>query len=70
MEIDKVEKFAKNKGFDKVEYVGKYKNYEPYKPLHDTDRLIGWPFYILIVKNKPRLVTGDLGMKILKCLNR
>lgn len=70
MELKDVEEFAKKNGFDKVKYIGRYKKYEVYKPLHNTDMLIGLPFYILVDNNRPKLITGDLGLKILDYFNK
>lgn len=67
MEAKKIEEFAKKQGFDKVEYLGRYKNQEIYKPLHEVDELIGYPVFILIVKGKPKLII-DSDLKITKKL--
>lgn len=65
MNSQKVEEFAIKHGFDRVEYKGEYEGKPLYKPLHDRTVFIGMPFYILIENGKPRLVTGQEGLKIL-----
>lgn len=65
MEIKKVEEFAKKQGYDKVEYLGRLKDKEIYKPLHVVDELIGYPTYIVIDNNKPKLII-DSDLKITK----
>ena len=65
MDIKKVEEFAKKNGFDKVKYLGVYKGRETYKPLHNTDKLQGYPFFIFIIDNEPKLVV-DSDLKILE----
>lgn len=65
MELSKIERFARSRGFDGVKYVGEYNGVPTFKPTREKTVYIGMPFYILIENNKPKLVTGKLGLKIL-----
>lgn len=69
MELRKIEDFAKSRGFQKVEYMGKYKGMPTYSPLRDRMAYIGKPFFILVDGQKLKMVTGNLGLKILHELN-
>ena len=66
-----VKEFAIKEGFDKIKYVGVFKGDKVYKPLHNKTRFIGFPFYILVSpQGEMKLVTGELGLKILLEFNK
>lgn len=69
MELKKIEDFAKKRGFQKVKYMGEYNGMPAYSPLREEMAYIGKPFFILVNGNKLKMVTGELGLKILHELN-
>ena len=67
MEIGKVLKFAQRSGYATVEYLGKYKEFDLYKPLYENpDMATGLPVYIIVKDNKPKYVRGVAGREIQK----
>ena len=66
-ENEKVLKFAQRSGYDSVEYLGKYKEFDLYKPLYENpDMATGLPVYIIVKDNKPKYVRGVAGREIQK----
>lgn len=64
MTKEKILNFAKEKGYDNVEYAGKWRGYEVYKPGVDygTEKepaIIGLPLIILVKGNEIKLSTVD-----------
>ena len=58
-------KFVQNEGYATVNYLGKYKEYDLYKPLYnDPHMATGLPVYILVKDNKPEFVRGIAGLEI------
>lgn len=50
-ENEKVLKFAQRSGYASVEYLGKYKEFDLYKPLYENpDMATGLPVYIIVQK--------------------
>ena len=67
MENEKILNFAQRSGYAMVEYLGKYKEYNLYKPLYkDPDMATGLPVYIIVKDNKPEFVRGVAGLEIQK----
>jgi len=67
MDNDAVLKFAKKVGYATAEYLGKYKDYDLYKPLYDDSRVAtGLPVYIIVKCDKPEFVRGKAGLEIQK----
>lgn len=67
MDNEKVLKFAQRSGYATVEYLGKYKEFDLYKPLYeDSDMATGLPVYIIVKDNKPKYVRGVAGREIQK----
>ncbi len=67
METEKVLKVARQSGYATIEYLGKYKEYDLYKPLYkDPHMATGLPVYILVKDNKPEFVRGIAGLEIQK----
>ena len=67
MENEKVLKFAQRSGYATVNYLGKYKEYDLYKPLYeDPDMATDLPVYIIVKDNKPKYVRGVAGREIQK----
>ncbi len=67
MDSEKVLKFAQRSGYATVEYLGKYKEFDLYKPLYeDPNMAIGLPVYIVVKDNKPKYVRGVAGKEIQK----
>ena len=67
MDSEKVLKFAQRSGYATVEYLGKYKEFDLYKPLYeDPDMATGLPVYIIVKDNKPKYVRGVAGKEIQK----
>jgi len=52
-------KFAKQQGYDKISYIGKWKGCEVYEPMFDYDGVsfVGLPLIILVKKNEIRMAT-------------
>lgn len=47
-------KFAERSGYATIEYLGKYKEYDLYKPLYEDPHIAtGLPVYIIVKDNKP-----------------
>ena len=66
MEIEKIKDYAREKGFYRVYYLGKFKGQDVYKPLmKDENASIGKPFFILVNGEEMKLVTGQLGLEII-----
>lgn len=67
MENDMVLEFAKNDGYATVNYLGKYKEYDLYKPLYiDPHIATGLPVYIIVKNGKQEFVRGIAGLEIQK----
>ena len=67
VEIKIVLKLAQKEGYATVDYLGKYKEYNLYKPLYkDPDMATGLPVYIIVKDNKPEFVRGVAGLEIQK----
>lgn len=63
----KILKFAQAEGYATVNYLGKYKEYDLYKPLYeDPDMATGLPVYISVKDDKPEFVRGKAGLEIQK----
>ena len=62
-----VSNFAQRNGYATIEYLGKYKEFDLYKPLYkDPDMATGLPVYIIVKDNKPEFVRGVAGLEIQK----
>lgn len=60
-------KFAQRNGYATIEYLGKYKEFDLYKPLYkDPHMATGLPVYILVKDNKPEFIRGVAGLEIQK----
>ena len=67
MDNGKLLKFAQEEGYAAVNYLGKYKEYDLYKPLYeDPDVATGLPVYIIVKDDKPKFVRGKAGLEIQK----
>lgn len=66
MDNCKVLEFAQKNGFATVNYLGKYKEFDLYKPLYKEPVATGLPAYIIVKDNKPELVMGKEGLEIQK----
>lgn len=67
MDNERFLKFAKRSGFATVKYLGKYKEFDLYKPLYeDPDVATGLPVYIIVKDGKPEFVRGKAGLEIQK----
>ena len=67
VEIKIVLELAQKEGYATVDYLGKYKEYNLYKPLYkDPDMATGLPVYIIVKDNKPEFVRGVAGLEIQK----
>lgn len=59
--------FSQRSGYATIEYLGKYKEFDLYKPLYDDpDMATGLPVYIIVKDNKPKYVRGVAGLEIQK----
>ena len=65
MELDEVMKFAKQKGFDGVDYKGEYKGKRVYHPYHNKTNLTGFPAFILVSDGMMEYIITRLGLEIL-----
>lgn len=64
---EKVLKFANKSGYAMVHYLGKYKEFDLYKPLYEDSYIAtGLPSYIIVKDNKPEFVRGKAGLEIQK----
>lgn len=67
MKNEKVLKFAQRSGYATVNYLGKYKEFDLYKPFYDDpDVATGLPVYIIVKDDKPEFVRGKAGLEIQK----
>ena len=67
MKNEKVLEFARSEGYSTVNYLGKYKEYDLYKPLYkDPHIATGLPVYIIVKDDKPEFVRGVAGLEIQK----
>lgn len=67
MKNEKVLEFAQSEGYSTVNYLGKYKEYDLYKPLYkDPHIATGLPVYIIVKDDKPEFVRGVAGLEIQK----
>ena len=67
MKNEKVLEFAQSEGYSTVNYLGKYKEYDLYKPLYEDPQIAtGLPVYIIVKNNKPEFVRGKAGLEIQK----
>ena len=64
-ENDKILKFAQEEGYATFNYLGKYNEYDLYKPLYeDPNMATGLPVYIIVKDDKPEFVRGKAGLEI------
>ena len=69
MDSDMVLKFAKRDGYATVNYLGKYKEFDLYKPLYEIpDLMTGLPVFIIVKDEKLEFVRGKAGLEIQKYL--
>ena len=54
---DKANKFAAYHGYDRAEFLCRWKNYEVYEPITKKERITGLPYKILIRDGDVRLST-------------
>jgi hypothetical protein len=67
VETESVLKFARQSGYATIEYLGKYKDFDLYKPLYDNpDVATGLPVYIIVKEGKPEFVRGKAGLEVQK----
>lgn len=67
MNTDKILEFAQRSAYASIVYLGKYKDYDLYKPLYDDSRVAtGLPVYIIVKCDKPEFVRGKAGLEIQK----
>ena len=67
MENEKILKFAQRSGYATVEYLGKFKEFDLYKPLYeDPNMATGLPVYIIVKDEKLEFVRGKAGLEIQK----
>ena len=67
MDNEKALKFAQRSGYATIEYLGKYKEYDLYKPLYEDPHIAtGLPAYIIVKDEKPKVVRGKAGLDIQK----
>ena len=67
MDNEIVFNFAQRSGYATIEYLGKHKEFDLYKPLYkDPHMATGLPVYILVKDNKPEFVRGVAGLEIHK----
>ena len=64
---DIVLEFAKKQGYATVNYLGKYKEFDLYKPLYENPNVAtGLPVYIIVKDDKLEFVRGKAGLEIQK----
>lgn len=64
---EKVLQFARQSGYATIEYLGKYKEYDLYKPLYEDPYIAtGLPVYIIVKEGNPQFVRGVAGLEIQK----
>ena len=67
MDNDKVLEFAKKDGYATVNYLGKYKEFDLYKPLYEDPHIAtGLPTYIIVKDDKTKFIRGQEGLEIQK----
>ena len=67
MENEKILNFAQRSGYAMVEYLGKYKEFDLYKPLYEDPHIAtGLPVYIIVKDDNPEFVRGVAGLEIQK----
>ena len=67
MESGKIIKFAQRSGYATVNYLGKYKEFDLYKPLYEDPNIAtGLPVYIIVKDDKLEFVRGKAGLEIQK----
>ena len=67
MESDKILIFAQKEGYATINYLGKYKEFDLYKPLYkDPHIATGLPAYIIVKDEKPKFLRGKAGLDIQK----
>ena len=67
MKNENILKLAQSEGYATVNYLGKYKEYDLYKPLYkDPHIATDLPVYIIVKDDKPEFVRGVAGLEIQK----
>ena len=67
MDNDIVLELAKKEGYATVNYLGKYKEFDLYKPLYENPNVAtGLPVYIIVKDDKLEFVRGKAGLEIQK----
>ena len=60
MKNEKVLKFAQRSGYAAIEYLGKYIEYDLYKPFYEDPHIAtGLPVNIIVKDNKPEFIRGN-----------
>lgn len=59
--------FAQRSGYATINYLGKYKEFDLYKPLYEDPHIVtGLPVYIIVKDDKPEFVRGKAGLEVQK----
>ena len=67
MKNENILKLAQSEGYATVNYLGKYKEYDLYKPLYEDPHIAtGLPVYIIVKDDNPEFVRGVAGLEIQK----
>ena len=67
MKNENILKLAQSEGYATVNYLGKYKEYDLYKPLYEDPQIAtGLPVYIIVKDDKPEFVRGKAGLEVQK----
>lgn len=61
MKKERIIKFAKEHGYENIEYLGKWQDYDVYEPIFDEENVsfIGLPLVILVKNSIIRMSTAE-----------
>lgn len=68
MNKDKIQKFAQENGYEKINYKGKWKDYEVFDPIYSESKeisYVGYPLMILVKNEEIRLTTPEESLELL-----
>jgi hypothetical protein len=71
MSEEDILKFAKREGYDEISYIGKWRGYEVYEPMFESEESIniGLPYIILVKEDEIRMSTPEESLEQLNEMN-
>jgi hypothetical protein len=71
MSEENILKFAKKQGYDEISYIGKWRGYDVYEPMFESEEVafVGLPYVILVKEDEIRMSTPKESLEQLNEMN-